>query len=358
MSYRDPFPSSAWATTPTTTTAPYQPTTLPNFDLRNQDMPWLHPTVRRWETAKLSLRLVLGLTSFGVCGAALSYEARLTGDATATAIVWPVALPGMAGALWDLADSLVRFARNGRSMPPRTQIGCELATIVGTLVAAGTFIWQIVLGARKAPSVPAVWPTSYDLVHIPIIAIFGFVLLSGRALLLARAYADRALDSKSTRPQAVYIPSTGTTAYVVLRYASDVDEIELESLEKDAYDADAAARTSSDTASRPATAVEDMRARLEAIRARRRVSRPPDDYVPDELELERRRRGEAQPQVIMPGDVSLKFAVPGTNMALEAPYSVENKMLVPPMAQFAANVDGPRSSASSTGSLRRIRSWG
>ncbi|KAH6693573.1 hypothetical protein F5X68DRAFT_187387 [Plectosphaerella plurivora] len=264
----------------------------------------------------------------------------------------------MAGALWDLADSLVRLARNGRTMPPRTQIGCELATIIGTLVAAAVFIWQTVEAAKKAPMVPAIWPTHYDLVHIPILGTFGVTLLLGRSLLLARAWVDRTRDKKSTRPEPVYIPSTGTTAYVVLRYASDVDEIELETLEKDAYDADQAAKSSMETASRPVTAVEDMRARLEAIRARRRVSRPPDDYVPDEFELERRRRGEAQPQVIMPGDVSLKFAVPGTTMTLEAPYSVENKMLVPPMAQFAAGVDGPRSSASSTGSLRRIRSWG
>lgn len=55
---------------------------------------------------------------------------------------------------------------------------------------------------------------------------------------------------------------------------------------------------------------------------------PPEDYVPDEAELERMRRGDAQPQLILPGDVDLKFATSATGMTPADADSREGKFRV------------------------------
>jgi hypothetical protein len=55
---------------------------------------------------------------------------------------------------------------------------------------------------------------------------------------------------------------------------------------------------------------------------------PPPDHVPDEAELERRRRGDAQPQLISPRDLDLKFSTSVTGTMPGDTESAETKFLV------------------------------
>ncbi|TKW51060.1 hypothetical protein CTA1_9462 [Colletotrichum tanaceti] len=79
---------------------------------------------------------------------------------------------------------------------------------------------------------------------------------------------------------------------------------------------------------------------------------PPEGYEPSAEELERRRRGDAQPQLIMPGDVDIKFATSATGLTPADASAREGKYRVD-----ASQMSGmaPAGEASATGNGRGRR---
>ncbi|GKT46148.1 uncharacterized protein ColSpa_06329 [Colletotrichum spaethianum] len=68
---------------------------------------------------------------------------------------------------------------------------------------------------------------------------------------------------------------------------------------------------------------------------------PPEDYEPSEEEIERMRRGDAQPQLILPGDVDIKFATSVTGMTPADASAREGKYRVN-MTQMPMILTGSR----------------
>ncbi|KAF9871801.1 hypothetical protein CkaCkLH20_10735 [Colletotrichum karsti] len=287
--------------------------------------------------------------------------------------IWPsicliAALPSF---LWDLAEFLTICARLGRGITPKAHIGVEF---ILTLLSGAATIWV---------SLQLSW-IDLNVALNPIAVIVGECALMGtntlvRFWLFIRACVERRREIRRRRPRIMYIPETGQTVYVVAkpfpkqptwksqqsgrapsfpRSQSNENPRQIPQLRVDVPasspqlffqpeeetppplpDRPAKEETPPPLPDRPSAAAPLAWIKRKPVRGvppnippgdherymKPSMRPPPDDYVPDEAELERMRRGDAQPQLILPGDVDLKFATSITGMTPADADSREGK---------------------------------
>lgn len=165
-----------------------------------------------------------------------------------------VAIVSGASSSWDLADAVVHYVRCGLAIPPKAHIGCEIVILIACLLSSVVFIFQSKTSASRC--------------DIAILSL-GATVIATRVVFFLGACVNRAEELKNGRPKTVYVPVWGKAAYLLPRPAPR---------KADLLHMIGGACVDDNSATEP----------------------PPEDYMPDEAELERRRRGEAQPQVILP----------------------------------------------------------
>lgn len=177
-----------------------------------------------------------------------------------------------------------------------------------------------------------------------------FVVRSIHLALFIRACIERSAEIRRRRPRVMYIPETGQTVYVV---AKPVPKLRKMLTKKSHYPTrdQAALRRPPTPPDAPQRYLPPLEMELPPPLPERPGDRspqspaasiikrkpvpgiprnvppgdwerhmrpnmrpPPEDYEPSEEELERMRRGDAQPQLIMPGDVDFKFSTSATGM--------------------------------------------
>ncbi|KAL3292555.1 hypothetical protein RB213_014204 [Colletotrichum asianum] len=310
---------------------------------------------RGWELCKIVFRACGTLFSaivLGICLAWYSYRPNLAVD------VWPGIL--LVGAFpsffWDLAEFLTLCARYGRGITPKALIGLELVLSVVSAVAAG---W-VGLQLSWMDGDPANNPASLALSACTLTGINAFI----RFCLFIRACVERSREIRRRRPRVMYIPETGQTVYVVAKPFPKLPTWQSQNSARAPSFPRSPQPSSPLGATEPVAAFPDFtesprpetsppplperpghqHALPSAIKRkpvrglpprttpgdrdrhlRPSMRPPPDDYVPDEAELERMRRGDAQPQLILPGDVDLKFATGANGMTPAAGESREGK---------------------------------
>lgn len=278
---------------------------------------WTTPALLKWESVKVALRLLTGLCSFGICVAILSYEHQKAYFPTDGTIAWPAALPAMAATLWDLAESLVRFARFGNTLPPRALVACDSAATLGSVAGSAILAWQL----AESDTLETRFPGKH-IAHVTVIGLMACTSILARGTLLFRGWEDRTREVKCRRPRTAYAPATGTVVCLLSprRQRRHVAEgLELQLLDMAGEDCDGNSKLP-DAGARHRQ--QSSRQGYSAETRRPGTSTPPPlDHVPDVLELERQRRGELQPQMIPSADKSLKCAVDRTGRMLAAPPS-------------------------------------
>ncbi|KAK2760553.1 hypothetical protein CKAH01_05239 [Colletotrichum kahawae] len=318
---------------------------------------------RKWEVCKIMFRACGTLFSaivLGICLAWYSYRPNYVLD------VWPGIL--LFGAVpsffWDLAEFLTLCARYGRGITPKALIGLELVLSVVSAVAAG----YVGLQLSWLDGDPANNPVNLALCACVLTGINATNTLSRfiRFCLFIRACIERSREIRRRRPRVMYIPETGQTVYVVAKPFPKLptwqsqNSARAPSFPRSPVQPSSPLGTTEPVTStfpdftespRPDTPPPPLPERpghqhalpsaikRKPVRGlpprttpgdrdrhlRPSMRPPPDDYVPDEAELERMRRGDAQPQLILPGDVDLKFATGANGMTPAAGDSREGK---------------------------------
>ncbi|KAH7362729.1 hypothetical protein B0T11DRAFT_328766 [Plectosphaerella cucumerina] len=339
-----PAPSASFvslAPPPSSTTIQTKPSFSLDLDLNTSKPRWLSLSAQVWEFIKMYFRFGLLCLSLAIIGCTLGYHFThvvQSGMWSTTILLWPVALPAIIGVFYDLSELVVRFVRHGRGMPPKALIGCELIALLGCLAGVGLFLQQVL-------SFPLEWLDSSDIGTTVAVGAMTFLSAAIRLILWVRACIDRSRELKAAKPRVMYVPSTGEVVYLIPRARRNKNELEMfdeikESLRKD-------------TASEHEE--EDLTPPLPPAPAARRptglMDPPPDDYEPDAAELERRRRGDAQPQLLLlPGEAAAKFSSNIYGSTPGGAFAVEGKVLGRPKW---ADSDSLRSS-----DMPRRRSWG
>ncbi|TDZ21596.1 hypothetical protein Cob_v005457 [Colletotrichum orbiculare MAFF 240422] len=312
---------------------------------------------RGWEVCKIVTRAVatfLCLVTLILCMAWYSWPQ----NSERYYSVWiGLTLLGVLPAfLWDLAEFLTLCARHGRGVTPKALIGVEVVITVICGFAAGWLGFQLgVQGDDVATN-----PLSMALTA----AMFTGITAVIHFFLFVRACIERRREIRRRRPRVMYIPETGQTVYVVARAFPKLPTLRSQRTQSfprstqsptsgkeshplrnegpkspdqlfhtHIYDDDetppplpdrptgqAAIRRKPIPGLPPNIAPGDLERHM-----RPSMRPPPDDYEPDEAELERMRRGDAQPQLIQPGDVDLKFATSATGMTPADADSREGK---------------------------------
>ncbi|EEY23365.1 predicted protein [Verticillium alfalfae VaMs.102] len=275
---------------------------------------------RGWETTKLFLRS-LSLTLF--LGIFITNMTYLPIGNTSSALdeIWPWMTIAAAGPalLWDVADLLTLWVRRGRAIAPKAQIGIELVLTLGAGVGVGPRRVAAHHDGGRALG-QAVFVVAKPNVGFGRLAVGG-----GR---------DRSATADSTKQTAASVTS-GT-----------------------ARDTDSFAGTEAQTDVTSMTTLVPGPSQAASITARQRplMRPPPEGYEPDEAEMERRRRGDAQPQFMVAEVVDMKFS---SNVVVNPK---EGKFLVESSRSPGVAGESSRSQLRSApmGETRadRPRSWG
>ncbi|KAK1964099.1 hypothetical protein LY78DRAFT_659683 [Colletotrichum sublineola] len=340
----------------------------PTASVDPADVRWLNRGGRRCEVCKILVRVVSTLLCAVVLIMAMAWYARPELDRYGV-WVWlcvPGALPAF---MWDLAEFLSVCARHGRGITPKAHIGVELILSLVAYIGGGWLAVQ--LGLQEYSQAPQVSgePLAYALVQ----CVFMLLAATIHLVLFIRACVERRREIRRRRPRVMYIPETGQTVYVVakpfpelptrkpqqqqlarapsfpqslddpvsgspLRNAIQQRQEELQQPEippplpkrPDDFSPAGSSSSPSSIKRKPVPGVPPNLPAGDRDRFLRPSMRPPpEDYVPSGEELERRRRGDAQPQLVAPGDVDIKFATGATGMtpadagAREGKYRVD-----------------------------------
>ncbi|KAK1990065.1 hypothetical protein LX36DRAFT_441721 [Colletotrichum falcatum] len=351
------------------------------------DVRWLDRRGRRCEVCKIVARLVSTLLCAVILVATFVWYARPELDASG-AWLWlglPGALPSF---MWDLAEFLSTSARHGRGITPKAHIGVEL---VLSLVAYVCGAWLAVrLGLQEAGRQERSEPLAYAVAECVFVLLTATIHLA----LFIRACVERRREVRRRRPRVMYIPETGQTVYVVakpfpepparetetqtqqqqqqqqqqqparapslppsldgpLRHAIQQQQelLRLETPHPERPDDSTSSPSPSPAGSSPSPIkrkpVPGVPRNLPAGDRERflrpSMRPPPEGYVPSGEELERRRRGDAQPQLVAAGDVDIKFATSATGMTPADAGAREGKYRVDaPAAQVSSTLAGER----------------
>lgn len=350
-----PAPSSSsfsYAPPPSSSNITTKPSFSLDLDVHATKSRWLSFSAQVWEYLKIYSRFFLLWISLATVIVILVYEHSVSTDPDSpfmyqTTLIWPCAIIAAGAAFYDLGELIVRFVRHGRGMPAKAIIGCELVALLATLAGIAMFVIQTVSIGNIAE-----WLDSSELgITFSVGAMLGISAIVRLALWI-RACIDRGRELAAGKPRVMYIPSTGEIVYLIPRPRRSREELDMfdeikETLRKDtASDVDTARHEEEERSLPPLPPPKPVARQPTGL-----MNPPPDDYEPDEAELERRRRGDAQPQLILlPGDTALKFSSNISGASPGGSYAVEGKVLGRPIW---ADSDSLRSS-----DVPRRRSWG
>ncbi|KAL9948871.1 hypothetical protein D7B24_004924 [Verticillium nonalfalfae] len=332
---------------------------------------------RGWETTKLFLRS-LSLTLF--LGIFITNMTYLPIGNTNSALdeIWPWMTIAAAGPalLWDVADLLTLWVRRGRAIAPKAQIGIELVLALGAGVGAGLVGWQLTMTAAGFSSAD---PGARAEGVLGTLFTFMMLLLGARLVLFFRACVDRRRELRTRRPRIMYIEALGQAVFVVAKpnvgfgrlavggggggrdrsaTGDSTKQTAASVTSGTARDTDSFAGTEAQTDVTSMTTLVPGPSQAASITARQRplMRPPPEGYEPDEAELERRRRGDAQPQFMVAEVVDMKFS---SNVVVNPQ---EGKFLVESSRSPGVAGESSRSQLRSApmGETRadRPRSWG
>ncbi|KAK2016062.1 hypothetical protein LZ32DRAFT_601654 [Colletotrichum eremochloae] len=340
----------------------------PTASVDPADVRWLNRGGRRCEVCKILVRVVSTLLCAVVLIMAMAWYARPELDRYGV-WVWlcvPGALPAF---MWDLAEFLSVCARHGRGITPKAHIGVELILSLVAYIGGGWLAVQLGLQEDSQPPQVSGEPLAYALVQ----CVFMLLAATIHLVLFIRACVERRREIRRRRPRVMYIPETGQTVYVVAKpfhelptrkpqrkqqsartlfFPQSLDgpaglsplrnavqqQQELQQPEispplpkrPDDFSPAGSSSSPSSIKRKPVPGVPPNLPAGDRDRFLRPSMRPPpEDYVPSGEELERRRRGDAQPQLVAPGDVDIKFATGATGMtpadagAREGKYRVD-----------------------------------
>ncbi|KAL0932790.1 uncharacterized protein CTRU02_211753 [Colletotrichum truncatum] len=344
----------------------------PTTSIDPSQVRWLeNQRSRGWEVCKIILRLIGLLLCTIVLVICLAWYSAPQPDTLFS--VWPglclfAALPSF---FWDLAEFLTICARHGRGITPKALIGVEL--VFGTLsaVAAGWVSLQLTWQNENFGGNAVLYPLNLVLTECIFMGINALI----HAFLFFRACIERRREIRRRRPRVMFLPETGQTVYVVAKaFPKQPTWRSQYSARTPSFPLSPQSPTSQTTTQPPPRLRVDvpksppqlfppespppLPERPSAVSAIKRkpvrgvppniapgdidrhlrpgMRPPPEDYEPDEAELERMRRGDAQPQLIMPGDVDLKFATSATGMTPADADSREGKFRVNKTAILAS----------------------
>ncbi|CRK28920.1 hypothetical protein HYQ45_006896 [Verticillium longisporum] len=333
---------------------------------------------RGWETAKLFLRS-LSLTLF--FGIFITNMTNLPIGDTNSALdeIWPWMTMAAAGPalLWDVADLLTLWVRRGRAIAPKAQIGIELMLALAAGAGSGIMGWQLAMTAAGFGT--TVMETTHEARAEGVLGTlftFMMLLLGARLVLFVRACVDRRRELRTRRPRIMYIEALGQAVFVVPkpnvgfgrlavgggRGRSETGDSTKQTAASitsvTARDTDSFAGTEAQTDVTSMTTLVQGPSQAASITARQRplMRPPPEGYEPDEAEMERRRRGDAQPQFMVAEVVDMKFS---SNVVVNPK---EGKFLVESSRSPGVAGESSRSQLRSApmGETRadRPRSWG
>ncbi|OLN96810.1 hypothetical protein CCHL11_02372 [Colletotrichum chlorophyti] len=328
----------------------------PAVSIDPSNVRWLNQGGRRWEVCKIVCRLFATFFSVIVLCIVLAwYQIQPVYD---TSPGWPyMCLPGViTGFLWDLAEFLTICARYGRGITPKALIGVELVIAIGSLFGAAWLAFMLNSDVTSGYYQVTMSPYNIALTGSVCTAASGTIHL----FLCIRACIERRREIRRRRPRVMYIPETGQTVYVVAKpfpklppWRPQQPAARMQSFPRSPQSAvnntqrqhvhlhtelplqplpdrpGEGSPTPSIIRRKPVPGLPRSIPPGDWERHMRPNMRPPpEDYQPDEAELERMRRGDAQPQLILPGDVDIKFATSITGMTPANADSREGKYRV------------------------------
>ncbi|OHF04018.1 hypothetical protein CORC01_00880 [Colletotrichum orchidophilum] len=345
----------------------------PTASIDPANVRWMNQGGRRWEVCKIVTRLIGTL----LCGIILILMMAWYGyPSWGTYNVWPwLCLPGaLPSFMWDLGEFLTICARHGRGITPKAHIGLELVISILAYIGGGWLAYQ--LGVQEDNQIGH-WPLNLALTECIFMLFSATIHLS----LFIRACVERSREIRRRRPRVMYIPETGQTVYVVakpfpklpswksqtaraqsfprspqspvnssLRHPFQQLQEEMPPLLPD-RPGDPTPTSATFIKRKPLPAGLPARTVLPGDRSRQlrlNMRPPPADYEPSVDELERMRRGDAQPQLILPGDVDIKFATSVTGMtpadasAREGKYRVNMTQMPVILGESSRNGGGGR----------------
>ncbi|KAM0327602.1 hypothetical protein ACHAQA_005895 [Verticillium albo-atrum] len=277
---------------------------------------------RTWETTKLLLRslsLTLFLGIFLTNMASVSYFY----DEASYLDLWPWVTLIAAGPafLWDVADLITLWVRRGRAISPKAQIGVELCLVLAAMAGAAVMAWQLSMTAAGLGATPEVANRGEG--FLGALLTLMMLTLVVRMFLFVRAWVDRRRELRMRRPRIMYIDALGEAVFVVAKPNVSFGKLAVGAgrpgtgkntamsiSSTTARDAESLAGTDGLTEVTSLTTLVQGPSQAASVTARQRplMRPPPDGYEPDEAEMERRRRGDAQPQLMLPEVVDMKFS--------------------------------------------------
>ncbi|KAK1655107.1 hypothetical protein BDP81DRAFT_478375 [Colletotrichum phormii] len=350
----------------------------PTASIDPANVRWMNQGDRRWEVCKIVSRLIGTLLCAIILIIIMAWYGHPPWDGDG---VWPwLCLPGaLPSFMWDLGEFLTICARHGRGITPKAHIGLELIISILGYIGGGWLAFQ--LGIQEDDQI------GNSPLNLALVACI-FMLLSAtiHMALFIRACIERSREIRRRRPRVMYIPETGQTVYVV---AKPFPKLPTWKSQQSARAQTSLRSTQSPLSNSlrhhfqqlqeemppplpdrpgdqsPSSALSIKRKPLPGglpartfpmgdsrdRHLRPNMRPPPADYEPSVEELERMRRGDAQPQLILPGDVDFKFATSVTGMTPADASAREGKYRVN-MTQMP--VMGESSRGESAGRTRSI----
>ncbi|KAM0274001.1 hypothetical protein ACHAQH_008058 [Verticillium albo-atrum] len=287
---------------------------------------YIRRRARGWETAKLFLRS-LSLTLFlAIFVTNVTYYPLFYAD-SAVSQIWPWTAIIAAGPvlLWDVADLLTLWVRRGRAISPKAQIGIELVLVVVAGAGTGIMAWQLSMSVAGFSGYAAYGSSRAEGVLGALFTLL-MIMFIARIVLFVRAWVDRRRELRTRRPRVMYIDALGEAVFVMPKpnvgfgklavgggrpgTGNGSKQTALSITSATARDADSLAGTDGLTDVTSMTTLVQGPSQAASVTARQRplMRPPPEGYEPDEAEMERRRRGDAQPQFMLPEIVDMKFS--------------------------------------------------
>ncbi|KAJ0163750.1 hypothetical protein CTA2_2468 [Colletotrichum tanaceti] len=369
----------------------------PTASIDPADVRWMNQGGRRWEVGKIVSRIVSTLLCAIMLIICMAWYGHPEYDMY---YVWPwLSLPGATMCfMWDLGEFLSVCARHGRGITPKAHIGVEVILSIVGYIGGGWLAFQLGLLQR------------YQINDLPVryaLSVCVFILITAtiHLVLFVRACVERSREIRRRRPRVMYIPETGQTIYVVAKPFPKMPTWKSQQQRQPSARAGSFPRSpqspigsisnnrninnnnnNSSPLHRHSPQLQlevppppplpkrwpsELSPSMSSIKRkpvrgvprniaagdRERLLRPnmrppPEGYEPSAEELERRRRGDAQPQLIMPGDVDIKFATSATGLTPADASAREGKYRVD-----ASQMSGmaPAGEASATGNGRGRR---
>ncbi|KAH6686464.1 hypothetical protein F5X68DRAFT_209047 [Plectosphaerella plurivora] len=338
-----PAPSASFVSLapPPSSTIQTKPSFSLDLDLSASKPKWLSLSAQVWEHIKIFFRFILFCLSLAIMISSFTYHVThivQSGIYGYTILLWPTAIPALVGVFYDLAELITRFVRHGRGMPPKALIGCELIAMMGCMAGVGLFLQQVL-------SFPLEWLDSKDLGTTVAVGAMSFLSCALRFILWVRACIDRSRELKAGKPRVMFVPSTGEVVYLIPRARRNKNELEMFDEIKESLRKDTSSEQDDEDLTPPPPPAKAAPRRPTGL-----MDPPPDDYEPDAAELERRRRGDAQPQLLlMPGETA-KFSSNIFGSTPGGAFAVEGKVLGRP--------NWPDTDSLRSSDVPRRRSWG